>query len=151
MDIKRLFEILDETTAEFRLGADVVKEKKEEGYKVINIYTMPHVSQANKKLEQVNCHFIVVGVDKEKAEQYREELIDILKTYPQPERLAGGPSYIEIGAEIGSQDGAFRLFAVGQVLKFWDVIIPESLGFTGAEADSLAGRGYVMISGFHEK
>ena len=147
MDTKRLFEILNETTAEFRHGPEKTTEEKD-GYEVINVYAMPHVSQANEELEKVDCHFIVVGVDKEKAKQYREELIDILKTYPQLDRLMGGPSYIEVGGEIGSQDGALRLFALGKVLKFWDVIIPASLGFTGAEADSLAGRGYVMISGF---
>lgn len=150
MDTKRLFEILDETTAEFRTGAGYIEEEHDECV-VTNIYAMPHISQADERLEQVDCHFIVVGVDKEIAEQYREELIDILKTYPQLERLAGGPSYIEVGGVMGSQEGAFRLFAVGQVLKFWDVITPKTLGFTGAEADSLAGKGYVMISGFHEK
>ena len=150
MNIKRLFEILDEITTEYRVGPRAIKEEHVE-CTVTSIYGYPHVSQADEKLEQVDCHFIVVGVDREKAEQHRKEIISILKTYPQLDRLAGGPSYIEVGGVMGSQEGAFRLFAVGRVRKFWDVIIPESLGFTGAEADSLAGSGYVMISGFHEE
>ena len=77
-----------------------------------------------------------------------DELIAILKTYPQPERLAGGPSYIEVGGEIGDQGAAFQLFALGKVLGLWDIITPEKLGITGPEANQMAGMGFVMMSGF---
>ena len=114
----------------------------------VHIYAMPHEAQAKDGIEKVDCHFIVVGVDKSKAEERKNELIAILKTYPQPERLAGGPSYIEVGGEIGDQGAAFQLFALGKVLGLWDIITPEKLGFTGPEADQMAGRGFVMMSGF---
>jgi len=114
----------------------------------INIYAMPHESQAKSDVEKVDVHFIVVGVDKAKATQIKDELVAILKTYPQPERLANGPSYIEVGGEIGDQGAALKLFALGKVLDLWDVITPKKLGFTKTQASQMAGSGFVMMSGF---
>ncbi len=164
MNLKRLYEILRATTVQLRKGEEIegdpelvkaVKNLKEgdDASKLpggsVHIYAMPHESQVKSSIEKVDCHFITVGVDKAKAEQYKDELIAILKTYPQPERLAGGPSYIEVGAVIGDQGAAFMLFALGKVLGLWDVITPEKLGITGPPADQLAGSGLVMMSGFN--
>lgn len=164
MNLDRLYQILQNTTLQFRKGEEIEGDPKlvsaiknlKEGDDlnklpggVVHIYAMPHESQAtNGSIEKVDLHFIVVGVDKTKAEQHKDELIAILKTYPQPERLAGGPSYIEVGGEIGDQGAALQLFALGKVLGLWDIIIPETLGITGPEANKLAGRGFVMMSGF---
>jgi hypothetical protein len=163
MNLERLYQILQETTVQLRKGEEVegdpelvqaVKDFKE-GDDIdklpggsVHIYAMPHESQAKSDIERVDLHFIVVGVDKAKAEQIKDELVAIMKTYPQPERLAGGPSYIEVGGEIGDQGAAFQLFALGKVLGLWDVITPEKLGITGAEASEMAGKGLVMMSGF---
>lgn len=163
MNLDRLYQILRDTTVQLRKGekiegdpklVEAVKNFKEgdDASKLpggsVHIYAMPHESQAKNGIEKVDCHFIMVGVNKAKAEQYKNELVAILKTYPQPKRLAGGPSYIEVGAEIGDQGAAFQLFALGKVLGLWDVITPEKLGITGPAARQLAGSGMVMISGF---
>ncbi|OGN21397.1 MAG: hypothetical protein A2915_00975 [Candidatus Yanofskybacteria bacterium RIFCSPLOWO2_01_FULL_41_34] len=163
MNLDRLYQILRETTVQLRKGEEVEGDPKlvdavknfKEGDDIdklpggsIHIYAMPHESQAKNGIEKVDLHFIVVGVDKAKAEQIKDELVAILKTYPQPERLAGGPSYIEVGGEIGDQGAAFQLFALGKVLGLWDIITPEKLGFTGPEASQMAGSGFVMMSGF---
>lgn len=91
---------------------------------------------------------MVIGVDRAKAESYREPLIGLLNAYPDPAQLAGGPSYIHVGGVIGDQGAAFCLFALGQVLGLWTVITPATMGFTGAEARDMAGAGFVMISGY---
>lgn len=163
MNLDKLYQILRETTVQLRKGeeiegdpelVDAVKSFKESDDVSkfpggsVHIYAMPHESQANNGIEKVDCHFIVVGVNKVLAEAHKDELIAILKTYPQPERLAGGPSYIEVGSEIGDQGAAFQLFALGKVLGFWDIITPAKLGITGPEADQMAGMGFVMIDGF---
>ncbi|MDP3947349.1 MAG: hypothetical protein Q8Q41_01505 [bacterium] len=163
MDFDRLYQILGETTVQLRKGKEIEGDTQlvealknfKEGDNVDNlpggsahIYAMPHESQAKSGVEKVDLHFLVVGVDKVKAEECKGELVAILKTYPQPERLASGPSYIEVGGEIGDQGAAFQLFALGKVLGLWDVITPEKLGFTGSEADNMAGMGFVMMSGF---
>lgn len=160
MNLDRLYKILNETTMQLRKGGvyegtpELVEQAKRGGDEplkgggVLEIYAMPHESEAHPGVEKVDLEFLVIGVDKAKAEEHRAELVDILKTYPQPDRLAGGPSYIEVGGEIGDQGAAFQLFALGKVLGLWDVITPATFGMSGAEAREAAGRGYIMMTGF---
>ena len=148
MNLERLYQILKATTVMLRKGPEV-EEREVGNVHVTEIFAMPHKSEyQDSDMIMVDCHFIVVAVDKAKAEKYREELIAILKEYPAPDRLAGGPSYIEVGAEIGDQGAAFRLFALGEALGLWSVFTPKTLGFTGPLANEMAGSGMVMISGF---
>ena len=149
MDTTRLHEILRLTTSQFRKG-ETVNQHKVGAVGVTEVYAMPHESSATG-VELVDVHFIKIGVDKEKAAAHKDELIKILNEYPNPERLAGGPSYIEVGGALGDQGAAFCLFALGKVLGLWSVITPESLGMTGEDAHRAAGNGYIMISGYgHE-
>jgi len=150
MDIDRLYKILKETTVQLRKGNKIEEDKTEWG-KVVHLYFMQHVSEiADKDVEFVDMHYITIGVNKLQAIKYRDELITIIKTYPDFERFKQGLSYIEVGAEIGDQGAAFQLFALGKVLELWNVITPEVLGITGKDADEFAGRGFIMCSGFKE-
>ena len=148
MNLERLYEILNETTVQLRKGPVLTDRETFPGLPVREIYAMPHESEAKPEIEKVDCHFLTIGVDKAKAEERRAEFIEILKTYPRPERLAAGPSYIEVGGEIGDQGSAFQLFALGKALGLWDVVTPARLGITGPTADQLAGGGMVMMTGF---
>lgn len=160
MDLRRLYEILGETTVQLRKGemvhgdkhlVDAIKEGKEIDKLpggVVTIDAMPPLDEAPDTLEKVDMEFLVIGVDKAAAEKHRAELVAILNTYPAPERLANGPSYIEVGAEIGDQGAAFQLFALGKVLGLWEVITPASMGMTGEMARQMAGNGFVMMTGF---
>lgn len=159
MNIARLHEILRETTVQLRKGetlegttalVDAIKRGDEDlPGGVAEFYCMPH--EADADLVKVDCEFLVIGVDKAKANDRRAELVSILDTYPNPDRLAGGPSYIEVGDEIGDQGAAFQLFALGKVLGLWDVITPATMGLTGSEARQLAGSGFVMITGYRSQ
>jgi hypothetical protein len=150
MDLNRLYKILAATTVQLRKGPEIT-ERETPNLKVTEIYAMPPADDPKAAdLEKVDLEFLVIGVDKAAAERHKDELIEILKTYPQPERLAGGPSYIEVGAEIGDQGAAFQLFALGKVLGLWSVITPATMGFSGAEARAMAGSGFVMMSGWRE-
>lgn len=116
---------------------------------VLEVYAMPHESDpAFDGLEKVDLHFVTVVVNKTTAEAERANLIALLNDWPDPDRLAGGPSYIEVGGVIGDQGAAFELFALGKVLGIWDIITPESVGFTGEQARQMAGSGYIMCTGF---
>jgi hypothetical protein len=115
---------------------------------VTEIFAMPSVEEAPAHLERVDVVFMVIGVDKAKAETHRAELAAILAEYPVPGRLENGPSYIEIGGVIGDQGAAFQLFAIGKVLGFWNILTPEAIGASGDEAVKLAGAGFIMISGY---
>lgn len=161
MDTERLHKILSETTVQLRKGEvvtgtpELVEEFKSlkpgdelKGGGVLEIYAMPHENEALPNIEKVDLSFLTIGVDRAAAEKHRAELVKIMQSYPSPERLQSGPSYIEVGAEIGDQGAAFQLFALGKVLGFWDVITPERLGLTGEAARSAAGAGYIMITGF---
>ncbi|MBU2595389.1 hypothetical protein KJ713_00980 [Patescibacteria group bacterium] len=160
MEVERLYQILQATTVQLRKGEEVegdpeLVEVIKRGDDVdqmpggtVHIYAMPHESEAGDGIKKVDCHFITVGVNKAKAEELRGALVDVLKGYPQPDRLAGGSSYIEVGGVIGDQGAAFQLFALGKVLGLWDIITPATLGITGSQADQLAGGGLVMMSGY---
>lgn len=159
-DLKRLYEILGRTTQQFRKGEvlegtpELVSEIKAgkpldeiKAGGVVEVYAMPHENEADG-LEKIDMEFLTIGVDKTAAENERSGLVDLLNAYPQPDRLAAGPSYIEVGAEIGDQGAAFQLFALGKVLGLWDIITPASMGMKGAEARQLAGSGFIMITGY---
>lgn len=155
MDIKRLHTILQETTTQFRKGEVVQKGLIEnirgEEIKYTATFTiqlMPHVDQMPYTMQKVDCHFIVIGVDKEKALKHRKELVEILQQYPG--HLKYGPSFIEVGGVIGDQGDALRLFALGEVLRLWELITPAYVGVDGKAADQLAGSGFIMISGYNE-
>lgn len=142
-------ELLRETTTMFRKGPEVVDHPPDKaGIAVTEVFGMPHESDAAPALAMFDLHFLKVGVQPLMAEHRRGDLIEWLREYPEPERLAGGPSYIEIGAVLGSQDFAMCLFALGAHLKLWTIITPETLHLEGADADRAAGQGFVMMSGW---
>jgi hypothetical protein len=147
MDIQKLYEILNETTAQYRKGPERV-DTKTAGVNVTEFYMMPPTSDIADDIVKVDLSFITIGVDKKKAEARKAELIGILNHYPEPKELADGPSYITVGARIGDQGAAFQLFALGEVLGLWKVITPEFFGITGSAAREAAGNGYIMISGY---
>jgi hypothetical protein len=143
----RLYDILAQTTVLLRKG-DVVTTRQEGPIEVVTIDAMPHTDEVGPELEKVDCELVVIGVDKTEAEKIKPQLIAALADYPEPDRLAGGPSYIDVGAVIGDHGMAFQLFALGKVLGLWDVITPTRLGLSGEEARNLAGLGMVMMTGW---
>ena len=112
--------------------------------------------EAPEGTEVVDCH-VLVAIDQAKAEQHREELVELLEQWPteawgQPTSpLSTGPSYIAAGAVLGDQTLAFIMFAVGKVLGLWGVITPKTLGLTGTEAGQAAGNGFVMMGPYRSE
>ncbi|HWY36869.1 MAG TPA: hypothetical protein VNX68_19650 [Nitrosopumilaceae archaeon] len=149
MDLARLYEILSETTTQLRKGPRI-QERDVGVLHVVEIYDMPHEDDVvDDFVEKIDCFFLTIGVRKKEAEARKDELTAILDSYPKPDRLAEGPSYIEVGAVIGDQAAAFSLFALGQVLGLWKVITPGVLGIKNPTiARELAGLGFVLISGY---
>lgn len=148
MNLERLYDILRDTTIQLRKGEPVTHETVGP-VDVTHVYDMPAVKDAAPHLEHVDVVFMVIGVDKAKALAIKDELTAILDEYPEQNRLAGGPSYIEVGGVIGDQGAALSLFALGQVLGLWTVLTARTFGFTDeAEILKLAGNGLVMMSGY---
>lgn len=148
MNLERLYFILKESTFPIRKGDSVVHSEID-GIPVTEIFNMPsEPTFDDNNFFEVDCIFLAIAVDKKKADEHKEELIEILKTYPEPERLAGGPSYIEVGGILGDQGAAFQLFALGKYLGLWEIITPKSFFIEGKQVLELAGMGLIMISGF---
>ncbi len=99
-------------------------------------------------VHSVNVHFFWVSA---KGDPTQDELRQLLVAhYPDLERLSGGPSYIEMGGALGSQELALRLIGLGELVGLWQVITPERMHMTGPAADKMAGGGFVMASGLKE-
>lgn len=164
MNIERLYELVRDCSVECRTGPAVVvngEQASEQDIDMLNagevptgvteFYSMPHVSTVQKErpdLVLVDMIFIDVGVDKARAEAHRAEFVEILNSYPELERLKGGPSYLELGAVFGDQGFALRIMAIGSVLGFWDIISAKTLGRSDDEAREMAGVGFLMVSGY---
>ena len=135
-------------TALWRKGPVFREDTSAGGLQVTTIDAMPKAPPAAPGIALVDVHFATVSVEIAKAMQWRTRIIDHLKAWPSPGRLEQGPSYIEIGGVLGDQGQALRLMGLGEVLGFLKVMTPAHLGVEGPHADSMAGAGFVMISGF---
>lgn len=150
---RNLNDILSECTNAVRKGPEVTAEDKGD-VKVVEVYAMPDLEElrennGDKDFYIADCHFIQVAVDKAKAEELREEFEAWVEEYPHPEHFKNGTSYITVGANIGDQQAAFELFALGEALGMWDIMTPQSvLGITGNLADKMAGNGLIGVSGY---
>jgi hypothetical protein len=149
MNTQRLYEILQKTTRVYRKG-EQIEQKIVGNVHVTEIYGYPHTSEAKENgYEKVDMIFVDVLVDRQKAAKIKNELEEILADYPQPERLAGGPSYIELAPNIGlEQEGALRTMALGKALGLWEVMSAKTLGMDEQTAREMAGAGFLMISGY---
>ncbi len=152
MNTTKMYELLNKTTIQLRKG-EMIENKKVGNLDVTEIYMMPHETELKNpdEFELVDIIFVTIGVHKESAEKHKQELIELLNDYPDQTTLKSGPSYITVGADIGSQDYALMLFALGDYLKLWKLITPKTFGFEGDKILELAGGGFVMISGYDKE
>lgn len=112
--------------------------------------------QASEDEFYVDLEAARVAVNKEKAEAVRDEIKHILglypgTIYPQVASLEDGPSYIDVGAVLDSQQAAFSLFALGEALGFWTIITPKRLlgdAISSEESGHMMGMGMIMIDGY---
>lgn len=155
--------LLDATTTMYRKGAAV--ERHDEGAVQVTEVWLGVDAQPDEpptdETTVVDVHFFTVAVDRRAAATWADTFYALCdawppdRTYMPEDRLAGGPSYIELGAQVGTlmgQQDALRLMALGEVLGAWKVITPARLfgaDVSQREADRAAGQGYVMISGYH--
>lgn len=97
----------------------------------------------------VNVHFFEVALSDPDADKVAIKAAlkaALEREYPDQERLWKGPSYMELGGAIGDQGYALMLIGLGGLVGLWSVITPEGMGFEGAEAKEMAGRGFVMLA-----
>jgi len=142
--MQELFSILRDCCFEFRKGPEVTT-KRIGIVEVTEVFAMPHVDEASPALAQVDCHYLIIGVDPERAVCARSTLVPILDQHA--DFLRTGPSYITVANEFQMEQGtAFQLMALGEVLGLWDVITPARLRIEGEDAEQIAGNGGIWIS-----
>lgn len=150
MNTQKLYDIVQDSTRVFRKGKSV--ERREVGnIDVVEKFGYDHTSKAptGDNFDKVDMVFVDVAVDRARAERYRADLTRILQDYPQPERLAEGPSYIELAPNLGlEQEGALRFMALGKTLEMWNIMSAKTLGMNDYVARQMAGQGFLMISGY---
>lgn len=120
------------------LDANTVKQG--ENVTVITVDSVKTQDIPDKPSSDV--HFFKVATQNDPQKEELKKLID--KYYPTIDRLVEGPSYIEIGAEIGSQEIGLLFMGLGELLGLWKVITPAKMGLPS----DLAGQGFVMCSGY---
>ncbi len=152
MDTKKLCDIVQDSTRVFRKG-ESVEERRVGSGDVVELFGYDHMGEApsGDNFDKVDMIFVDVVVDRAKAEQYREALAEQMRGYPQPKRLAGDLSYIDLAPNLGmEQEGVLRLMALGKTLGMWDVTSAKTLGADDATAKQMAGQGlgFLMISGY---
>lgn len=149
MNTELLLEIVGDATAEFRKGAAVTTDTRTPGLEVVHVYAMPHVDEIPAELEQVDVHFEIVGVDRERAEARRDDLLGVLREWPDDCPEAKDLSkrvQAERHALIAHDSARFDVRRPSSET----VVTPERLGMTGELAEQAAGAGYVMVTGFRD-
>lgn len=150
MNPRKLYKIVQNSTKVFRKD-EAVERKQVGNVAVTEVFGYPRTSEApsGNGFDKIDMVFVDVVVNKIIAENYRSDLIEELRSYPQPERLRKGPSYIELAPNLGmEQEGALRLMAMGQTLGLWKVLSGKTMGMNDAETRELAGIGFLSISGY---
>lgn len=145
MNTEELHKIINESTISLRKGP-MITENNDENIRVTEIWAMPHESDPTfEKYPKIDVGLFTVAIFPVKAEENKEQLIQIMKTYPNIDRLSKGPSYIEVGAVLGSQEAAFKLAALGKHLGLCNIMSPLSLGFDPESAADMIGGGFFFI------
>jgi hypothetical protein len=151
MSLDPLVYRLQRETVMYRKGP-AVEVREAGGHRVTEIWGYPPTPERG---QLVDVHFVNVGFTE--AASDKDGFVADLTLALGPgeyetltaEDWAEGPSYIAIGAWIGSQDLALRLIALGRHYGCWEVITPGSMGITDREkADAMAGAGFVLCSGW---
>lgn len=140
----RLVQYVEKSTRVYRHGEIV---KRAGG--TVSIDAFPSTPASAKVID---CQFVDVGFTEFAATLTPDEFRSAIFAAADHgdwgrDRLAGGPSYIEIGAWLGDQTLAFRFMALGELHGLWQVVTPKRLGVAESFWDEAAGRGYVLISG----
>lgn len=147
--MQEIIDIIHECTRPYRKG-EVITQENGEVASVTHVYGYPPVEDLLSGWEPVDMVFFVVGVWPSVAAVRRPRLVELLndpKVWPNPERWALGPSFINIGGIIGDQELALRLMALGKVCGMWELVTPATMKAPEDMWNEVAAAGYIMTVG----
>lgn len=155
MSIADLNDFVRRVTVTYRKG-EPIKREMFGSLEVITLDISPELQPDSGAV--IDVHFQWVGFTEEAGSLTNEEFIEMIRQAETGhfasmtlKRLAFGPSYIELGGWLGSQDQALRFLALGEYYLLWEVMTPKKLFVADDLADQMAGAGYVMNSGLDPK
>jgi hypothetical protein len=150
MDKQRLMEVLNDSTCIISKGEPT--QRKLPGISLLLWGLMVPMSDARvEALAKVDCQFLTVGVNVEQAEKHRADFMAFLDEYPEPNKLADGPTYKHLASVVGDELTALRIFGLGQVLGVWDVLLPNNLGIPQELVDEAADLGLIVTTGYQSQ
>jgi hypothetical protein len=147
MDKVRLMEVLNDSTCLISKG-----ERTQRKLPGISIMLWGLLLSASDplidKFQQVDCHFITVGVNPVQAEAHRKDFVELLEQFPDMKRMEDGPSYKHVASVVGDDMTALRIFGLGQTLGLWDVLLPAQFGVDPELVDEAADLGLIVTTGY---
>lgn len=147
MDKKRLMEVLKDSTCLISKGKQTQQRLPKIPLLLWGLMSFPS-DPGVEMLDQVDCQFIIIGVNPVQAERHRAEFIEFLESYPEPIKLSDGPTYKHLASVVGDDMTALRIFGLGQTLGVWDVVLPGQLGVDPDLADEAADLGLIVTTGY---
>lgn len=145
-----IYQILDETTRMFMtaprirnkaVDREVIKELF--GYK--NLNDVPPY----ENFENIDLVFANVIIDKTKAEQYKDNFIQILEDYSHQDKLSNEMNYVELSHAFNIDEAkALRMLAMGKFFGVWDVLNTKSMEVDKSKITELAKSGVLRTSGY---
>lgn len=113
-----------------------VVEEAVAGLQIVTYSVMPSLEEAPEPSEahrHIDVVFFTVVVDMDAARAKRADVAELIRDVGKLlaadglTTLGDGPSYIHLGAVLGSQDVALMLMAVGEALGFWTIqtVVPR--------------------------
>jgi hypothetical protein len=150
VDKARLMEVLNDSTCLLTNGART--ERKMPGIPILlwGLLLSP-LDPSAQHFQQVDCHFITVGVNPAQAEAHRQDFIDLLEQFPDAQKLYDGPSYKYVASIVGDEMTALRIFGLGQTLGLWDVLLPDQFGVDPTLIDEVAELGLIVVTGYRSR
>lgn len=150
MNKARLMEVLNATTCLISKGAKT--QLKMPGVPILLWGLLLSASDTEtQKLQQIDCHFVTVGVNPQRAEQHRRDFMSILEEFPSAKKLYDGPSYKHVADVVGDEMTALRIFGLGQTLGLWEVVLPSQLGVDPELVDEAAELGMILTTGYESQ
>lgn len=149
MDRTRLMEVLNNSTCLISKGE--ITQRKVAGIPVLLWGLLLSETDSEwEKFQQVDCHFIKVGVNEQQAKKDRQAFLEILESYPDAQRLAEGPSYKHVANIVGDELTALRMFGLGQVLGLWEVLLPDQFDVPPDLVDQAVDLGLIVTTGYEK-
>ncbi len=150
--LARLVEVVLMATVPLRTGPS--KEVRQEGdVRVEEVMDFPTVAQGiehgiTKTYDMLIFQVGIMPI----ADEVKADFIEALRAYPDMGRLAGGPSYIELGAVLSEYDDqaqqvAIQMIALGDYYDVWKAVTPVTLGMAREGAAKMVRSGFIMPVG----